>query len=528
MARARDERGIVVIIVAATVAALLVVVSIVVNLGGARNAKANDQTAADAAALAGAARTSASLTDNSPACKAAWASLVSNLGVSAVNVPNCALMNGTCNPANAREVVTTSGAYVVTLVNPVPDTYSYFTGQPAETADGLPCDRFGVKIQQTWNYLITNGTTSISAGALSMRVHTTGDIDAPLVVLSPHGCEVLAVSGTAHMEIQTASGAPGYIAVDSDGTSCASGNKVIVDTSGGGHIDAGAISMWALTTGNVAKAYDPADVGVDRGFYPAPIASSSPVGRTSMDWRYNCLPANGCLDSTPSSIQNLITADGGPGVPTGFVRWTSVYSCSASGDIVVPRGNWYIDCPSGLTTGGSLTFRGGDIVSDAGINLNGSGVLRINCDVASLATACPSNPTTVSTFYLRSGDLTRNGTLTLLETFVYLANGSVSLGGNTPFTWTAPDDPTTPFDDLLVWTEKASTMPINGNAGMAMEGIFFAPNATLSLGGTTGTGALASQMYVATLDLGGNGVLTLAPREDRSVKLGGTSSGLIR
>jgi hypothetical protein len=509
------------------VAALAVVISIAVDLGGARSARSRDQNAADAAALAAAAKLSASGGDDQAACRAAWASMVTNIGVAASPGPGCTAMAGTCDATHAREIVTTSGDYQVTLVNPVPNGYSLFTGQTAETADGAPCDRFGVMITHTWRYVIEAGNTSLRVNALGLRGHTPGAVDAPLVVLDPHACEVLTVSGSSHLYVQTASGDPGYIAVDSDGTSCPSGNKVIVDTSGTAQITAGAISMWALTTGNTARAYDPADVGVDRGFYPAPVASSAPVGRSVVDWRYNCLPANGCPTANSSAIQDLVTADG-TGVPAGFTRWTSLYSCSPSGDLVIPRGDWYIDCSTGVTTGGSITFRGGNIVSDASINLNGSGSLRVNCDVTAATTACPSDPTTTSTFFLRSGDLTRNGTLSLNETFVYLANGAVSLGGNTPLTWTAPDDPASPFDDLHVWTEKATTMNINGSAGMTLEGIFFAPNATLSLGGTTGTGALASQMFVGTLELSGNGTLTLAPKKDRAIELGGTGSALIR
>jgi Flp pilus assembly protein TadG len=508
-------------------AAVLVVVALVVDLGGARNARAKDQNTADAVALAGAAKLDPTGGNNQAACSAAWAYLVSNTSVASTPSPSCVTFAGTCVAATARQVAITRGDFVITFVNPVPDGHALFSGQSAQPADGAACQRFGVQITQTWHNLIESGSTTIHADALGLRVHTAGDVDAPLIVLSPHGCEVLAVSGTSRMNVQTADGTPGYIAVDSDGTTCTSGNKVIVDTTGGGHIDAGAISMWALTTGNTAKAYDPADVGVDRGFNPAPIASSEPVGRLTIDWKYNCLSANGCPSSSPSAIAALVAADG-TGLPAGFTRWTSLYSCSPSGDLVIPRGNWYIDCASGLSTGGSITFRGGDIVSDAAINLTGSGVLRVNCDTASAASSCPSDPTTTTTLFLRSGDLTRSGTLTLNETFVYLANGAVSLGGNTPLTWTAPNDPASPFDDLLVWTEKATTMNINGNAGMTVEGVFFAPNAALSLGGTTGTGALASQMFVGTLALSGNGVLTLAPKADRAIRLGGAGSALIR
>ena len=168
----------------------------------------------------------------------------------------------------------------------------------------------------------------------------------------------------------------------------------------------------------------------------------------AIDWRYNCSASNGCPRSTPSAIGDLVTAQGGTGIPAGFTRWTSVYSCSP-GDTVVPRGNWYIDCPTGLSTGGTLTFRGGNIVSDNAISVSGNGSLRVNCDVASSATACPSDPATTSTIFMRNGGISKSGNVsfTLLETFVYFANGTVTLSGDSKLTWTAPNDPASPFDE---------------------------------------------------------------------------------
>jgi hypothetical protein len=319
------------------------------------------------------------------------------------------------------------------------------------------------------------------------------------------------------------------VVIDSDGASCANGNKVIVDATGSAQITAGAIGMWALSGGNTARAYDPADVGVGRAFNPAPIAISSPVGRTAVDWRYNCTTGTACPDPGPGEINTLVAADGS-GTPAGYTLWTSLYSCNAPSNLVVPKGNWYINCPGGLKTSSTLTFRGGNIVAAGDITLTGSNALRINCDVATSTAACPSDPDDTTTLFFRAGGINKSGsaTLTMLETFVYLAAGTISLSGDGGLTWTAPDDPTSPFDDLLLWSESTSAMTLTGSTDTVLEGIFFAPNAPLSLtGNTTGTG-LGTQMFVKSASLTGTASLTLAPREDRSMKLGGSSSALIR
>jgi hypothetical protein len=306
---------------------------------------------------------------------------------------------------------------------------------------------------------------------------------------------------------------------------------VIVDTVGSGQITSGVISMWALTTGNTARAYDPADVGVGRGFNPAPVASSQPITRSPMDWKYNCLPSNGCPSGNPSAIYDLVTAQGGAGTPgPGWNVWSSTYSCSPGANIFVPKGNWYIDCPSGLSTSANITFRGGNIVADKGLTFSGEGTLRVNCDVVLTSDNCPATPTATSTLFLRSGDITKTGNthVWMMSTFVYLANGTVNLTGNSELVWSAPQDPTSPFYNLLVWTENSAPLALNGTSDLNVQGILFAPNGTLTLSGTAGTTALQSQLWVHKVALSGSSSLTLSPRADQILALGGAGSVLIR
>jgi hypothetical protein len=71
-------------------------------------------------------------------------------------------------------------------------------------------------------------------------------------------------------------------------------------------------------------------------------------------------------------------------------------------------------------------------------------------------------------------------------------------------------------------------MTLTGNVDTIFEGIFFAPNAALSLTGNTGTSGLGAQMFVRTASLTGDSSLTLSPRTDRVMLLGGAGSALIR
>src|SRR3954452_13029645 len=484
--RASDDKGVVMVVVAATIGALLIVAAFVIDLGGARHARAKDQNSADAIAMAGAARLDPTGSNNAGACSAAWNYVLSNSSFAAGTAPSCLPFAGTCVATTAREISVTRDDFVITFTNPVPDASTLFAAQPATTGDGLPCNRFGVKITHTWRYLLRPGSTPVVTTAVARFAHGPGDVNAPLVITDPHACEALVVAGNSHITTSSSTGGAGFVAIDSDGALCTSGNKVVVDATGQAQITAGGIAMWALANGNTSAAYDPSDVGIGRAIWPAPIPSSAPVGRTGIDNRYNCKPSNGCPGAGPSKIDTLVAADGGTGVPTGFTRWTSVYSCSP-GALVVPSGNWYIDCGAGgLSTSANLTFRGGDIVTDGPFNLTGSANLRINCNAASAVDNCPSNPSQPSTLFMRSGGLNKSGgvNVTMKETFAYLATGGIDFSGNGTLTWSAPDDPTYPFDDLMLWINSNAPLKLTGNTATNIDGIFFAPNSPATLSGS--------------------------------------------
>lgn len=529
----RDDSGVVIVLVAAAVGALLVMVALVVDLAGARRDRDADQVAADAMALAGAEGMSGATNTGTAACQAAWSYMVVNLpSAETAPAPSCTAFATACVPTTARQVQATFGTFRVTITHPVPDNSPLLQGRSVGALDGSACQRVGIRVQQDRANLLAAGSVALDVTAVSRFLAGVGDADAPLVLLAEHDCTVLTVSGTSALTVNTASGDPGYIAIDSDGQQCQNPSKVVLDVNGQGSITAGEIALWALADGDATSAYSNGLLS------PAPIASSAPVGRTGMDWRYNCSPSNGCPTGDPAHIDDMVALWGGSGAPLpapSFTRWTtSGRSCSPSGATVVPAGSWYIDCgPSGLSTNGSITFQGGDVVSDGPITATGSGGLRVNCadnninDLIAPAT-CATNPPAPSILYLRSGDLVDNGDVELRETTVYLRTGKVTFSGNRSLTWTAPDDPTYKFDDLLVWTTSTADMKITGNTTMVLEGIVFAPNATLELTGSTGGQALGSQIFAKRGKLTGGAQLLLAPREDRILQVGKGRALLIR
>lgn len=526
--RCDDDRGVVVVIVAASMAALVFVAALVVDLGGARQAKARDQNTADAIALAGAAKIDPTGSSNQIACTAAWDYVTSNTGLSATPAPTCSTFSGSCDAATERTASVTQGDYTITFINPVINTNDFFTGQPALAADGIPCERFGVRISHAWHYFLRSGTATLNTSALAHFAHSPGDVNAPLVVMDPHACEALVLNGNSHVTMSSSTGTPGYIAIDSDGSSCTSGNKVVVDATGTSQITAGGIAMWALANGNAAKAYDPSDVGPTKAIYPAPVASSAPVGRSGMTYAYDCDPTQGCPGPGPSAIDTLVAADGGSGVPAGFTRWSSVYPCSFSTDTAIPAGNWYVDCAGGVSTSAKLTFKGGNIVADGPFTLTGSGALRTNCAVAAPADSCPSSQSAPTTLYLRHGGFSKSGSasMTLNQTFVYLAEGGIDFSGNGALTWTAPNDPADTFNNLLVWIASGADLKFTGNTDTTVEGIFYAPDSAATISGSSGAAGIGAQIFVKTANMSGD--LTLSPRIDRVLKLGGASSSLLR
>lgn len=540
-----DDRGVVVVLMAASLAAILVMVALVLDYSGARRDRAADQVAVDAMALAAAQGLGGSALSAEVACWNALDYLTVNLPTAASTVgsysDDCTTkFKAACSSATTpRTLAITADEYHITFTHPVPDGDALLQGRPAATIDGSRCQRFGIRVQQARDNLWASGKVDLDVSAVGRFLPGVGDVHAPLVLLADTECEVLSVGGSSQLTVTTADGTtPGYIAIDSNGADC--GNKVVFDVSGSdpnGKVIADKVGMWAITAGNAAVAYPSGLVS------PSPVGSSAPVGRTAMDWRYNCDPTKGCPGSGPPYIDQLKAAWGGSGTPTElswlpgtFQAWSPTRACSGlSGNTVVPKGNWYINCgTAGLSSNNRITFKGGNVVSDGPIKAGGG--LRINCpgldaNDTSDPTDC-NGATGQTTFYLRSGNLLESGSswgsLVLPQTFVFLADGTLDKSGNQSVTWTAPNSSTYPFDDLLLWTESTAQMKLTGTSGLVLEGTLFAPNAQAVLAGNMDTQALGAQIFANTAQVSGNAQLTLKPKVDRMNTVGKGRPLLIR
>ena len=146
---------------------------------------------------------------------------------------------------------------------------------------------------------------------------------------------------------------------------------------------------------------------------------------------YNCSSSNACPYSTPPYINNLVTADGGTGTPTGYTKWSTVYSCSP-GSLVVPSGNWYIDCAGGVSDQRHPHLPRRQHRQRQRHQRHRQRHAARQLRRRQLDRPCPSNPASASTVYIRSGGLSKAGNVSFImhETFVYFASGTVNLAGN--------------------------------------------------------------------------------------------------
>ena len=524
---AGDDRGAVVVLVAALMGALIVMVATVLDLSGARRDREADQVAADAMALAAAANLSGSRTTAEVACESVWEYLVVNLPTAETapaTSPCDTAFDGACTSANENVARSTTpaeiGAYTVTFTHPVPDGHALVADRAVTTVDGKPCDRFGVRVQQERANLWAAGSVDLDVDAVGRHIGGVGNVDAPLILLEPHGCEVLTVSGTADLTVG------GAIAIDSDATSGCSGNKVVVfEASGTGVVSAEEIAMWALQ-----HSADTVAVSNNAQVSPDPTPAAGPVGANAVVWRYNCDPAAGCPYDGPPHIDELEAAYSS-GTPSVLKPWSSSYPCTVTTNTVVdkPAGydGWYVNCtPLKINSGVTLTFAGGDAVLTGNLDASGSGHLRFNCPGAPTPADACGDPASGAVLLARTGNPLAGGNLELRETMVHSSAPTMDLSGAASITWTAPMDGR--FEDLLLWAESTTQMKITGSSSLSLEGIVYVPNASIELAGTSDAQALGAQLFARTAKVTGNGTFNLQPDEQRMVPVGKGRVLLIR
>lgn len=563
-----DERGAVLLTVFLTMITILAIAALVLDLAAVRLNRSVSQTLADSAATAGAIETAGQ--NGRDGCATAFDYLNLNIEGAPFTGQNCLTIPSTCDAGTASvSTQGTSGPWTATVTFPVPDasplmqpsTISSPT-QSIHADDGPQCERFAVSVTRSRDHVFAriigadSQTTQIHAVARSLE-QAGKDFALNLLVLERYDCNVVSASGggasnggilvDAVLNPDTGQLDPGFLAVDSDATGSCGGNGVI-DVNGsngfvradgrdgcpgqvGSHTGAG-----GLTVGEGCGQIQLIAPGVPGCNYPActsggtvapdPTPRDERITRAPIDHRYNCkasypFPAAWSIDPCPDPpdphIDDLVTLYGGPGVPGGFSTWTGAgYPCNPSTPTVVPPGDWYIDC-SNFRVRDFVIFTGGDIVFEGDITINTSAALITN---ASNVGVYPFTPATdASVMYLRDGRISKagQGSLVWHKTLVYLSSTSdiKMTGGSGDVIWSAPTSGD--FEDLALWAESTGTNDFAGSAGLDLEGVFFAPWATIGYQGSGSQVQVAAQFISRRLEVGGNGVLVVRPNFDRAV-----------
>ena len=138
----------------------------------------------------------------------------------------------------------------------------------------------------------------------------------------------------------------------------------------------------------------------------------------------------------------------------------------------------------GPSSGGTVCYNG--------LSVSGSGTVSLN-------------PGT----YIINGGFSSSGSTNISGSgiTVYLAapNGSLSLTGSGALSLSAPNDPTNPYNGILFYQDPNDTnsMKIAGSGGSVIQGIFYAPSASLSMSGAVGS-VFYANMVVNTLSISGS------------------------
>jgi hypothetical protein len=563
------------VISAVSMIAVLSVAALVIDVGRARSTARSLQSTADLAVLAAGPELGGG--DAGAACRVVVGYVRTNLPEMASIDPAtfCAqpgndVDSTICDPpaTGAQAAPTaTAGRYTITLHYPVTDAeLADGTISAPRINDGTPCERMRI--------LLTSDDRTFFAGVLGIRslvprrsataraVTGEGTRTPALWLLDPKGCVALSVSGGSRVAVGSGGAVPvpGVIAVDSDGSNCSS-NQVTVSSSGAGTTltalpttgsPSGVISLHALARGATTcspPACSPSDVSEGR-LAPQPRRAPARATRAPVDWKYNCKSAYpdfhgievaGCPDPNPAYIDLLTAAVGASGSPgPSYTRWKSVYSCNPSGTVTV-AGNWWIDCPGGLSIGNgtSVSFTGGNVVFDGGLTMTGGSLsfntanptatLPTGCLAPTVTTPCTGNSSAAAAFVLvRTGDWNlTGGQLVSRHSVIVQLDGYAKVNTGVPPSWVAPSEG--PFEGLAFWSPKSSNkFSMNGGSGLDLVGVFFTPEAVpFSLAGGGVWGQQRAQFISYQLAVSGGGSLTLVP-DTNAVTLPPMSAELIR
>lgn len=596
--RRRDESGVYAILYAALMLVMLGVAATVVDLALMREGRATTRSAADSAAVAGASALNAidpSKADPRRACLKAWQYLREGLpdlgnGGGTCDALPVAATGGVCAGVTTAKVASwPSSRYLVRITWPVFDSSPLMTkpdvapGTVTQAAnasfDGTnPCDRIGVEVERTASTVFAG---ALGVGKVTIRSASVGraiekgeskDVIAALNILEQTKCAALDASGQGSVTVVGVGDQAGYVAVESSGrptdNSC-NGQETVIKAStpnqstNQGFIRAdgptgegtGLIQSYALNpspVGNPTKAYNTAGV-----IKPTPTMLTERYGAKPVLDIFNCTGSTGaCAPGGGAYITGLDAMYGGTVSPTaawpasnalgGFRTLPSTelpgFSCTTQASdppVVVPAGNWFVNCPGDLIVNSVVVFAGGHVVTSAGVDVRG-GCLAVNVPVT--APVCPTANTAVTPdttsppptgdaiLFLRSGDLTKGAQaqLYLPQTFTFIKDGVTDLdGGSGALLMTTPLASSCPVTDdicknrnfrrLVLWSERNDVHSIGGQSALVLRGVLFTPNAESRFAGQAGQNQADAQFWTRTLVLDGQGNLVMAADPEASV-----------
>jgi hypothetical protein len=172
--------------------------------------------------------------------------------------------------------------------------------------------------------------------------------------------------------------------------------------------------------------------------------------------------------------------------PLGYLNAPSFSTSSCLSDP-------HISGSSGGSIGPSVS---GGTVCYNGLSISGSGPVSM----------------TPGTYIINGAmSMSGSGSLTGSGVTIYLAppNGSLSLTGSGALNISAPTDSTNPYNGILFYEDASDTnnMKISGSSGSKMQGIFYAPNAALTLTGSSGA-TIQADLVVHALSMSGTADFT--------------------
>ena len=566
--------------------------AIVVDLAAMREDRRSSRLASDAAAVSGA-RFLDPLTTVDPqaACVEALGYVEDNLGLTTpFPTTPCATFAGLTCATSELTATSTSGGVTVTVTWPVlqgsllltnPDVQGGQGAQAIDTdVDGAAdtaCQRIGVTVSQIHEQFLaglfgaSDTATTVTSVARAAVVPGGPAAIAALNVLNETTCESVLTSGQGFIQVNgvvddDGEEYPGIISIESDGRESdgdchpnrpyvlnaadnASGAYVRADKPGTGGEGQGVILMYALNAspkGNPGEAYDAALIPPNTLLRPKPTTLTFRTGDSPVRDVYDCTSP---CDDYPESYADLLKTKMQTGTPQPYPYAETPYDTLAfstlsatvapgfactigpTASVLVPAGNWYVDCPT-LTVRGTLVFAGGTIVTRGGINVQGC--LAVNTPTT--GTTTPSCPTVVSgdtsppavkgaILYMRGGSFAKgaNGHVLMPRTFVYMNSGALDfVGGPSGLVyWTNPRQSdllcttdlcqTQRFSKLALWNENANTQSLGGQSSLTVRGVVFVPEAKFTYTGEASQNQTNAQFWADTIEVGGQSGLVMAP-----------------